>query len=52
MIDIAKRFIDQSAGKAAAAVSDAARKQWGIQGGGYVDDITTVVVKLQPESME
>ncbi len=52
VIDIAKRFIDQGAGKAAAAVSDAARKQWGIQGGGYVDDITTVVVKLQPESME
>ena len=52
VIDIAKRYIDQSAGKAAAAVSDAARKQWAIQGGGYVDEITTVVVKLQPESME
>ena len=53
VIDIAKRYIDQSAGKAADAVSDAARKQWAIQGGEYVDDITTVcVVKLNEGETE
>lgn len=46
VVDIAAKHLDTSAAKAAAAVSDAARKQWAIQGGGYVDDITTVVVKL------
>lgn len=52
VIDIAARYVDQSAAKAAAAVSDAARKQWAIQGGGYVDDITTVVVKLLPDQFD
>jgi len=52
VIDIAKRYVDQSAAKAAAAVSDAARKQWAINGGGYGDDITTVVVKLQQDQFD
>lgn len=48
VVDVVARHIDEhnGAAKAAEALADAARKQWMLRGGGYVDDITAVVVKL------
>jgi len=43
-VDVAKQHKDPK--KAAAAISDYARRMWVEKGQGYVDDITTVVIKL------
>ena len=39
-------YTENSASKAADELATAARKIWTIRGGGYIDDITAVVVKL------
>eukprot|EP01049_Picozoa_sp_SAG25_P009206 SAG25_NODE_892_length_4894_cov_8.055892_7_plen_85_part_00 len=54
VVEIVDRHIKSGEGrqvggapKAAEALADAARRQWAVHGGGYVDDITALVVKLQ-----